>query len=220
MPSLRRFINQLGEREQIDQVFLVADKQLRVNRNGNLYLQLRLTDKSGSLTGMMWNATDGQFNSVETGNYLRVSGTTQVHNGQLQMIVTRIEPASQGEVDEHDFITVSTAEIDKLAQRLVELLRAVKNVHLRNLAECFLADEIFMGKFTAAPAGIKNHHAYRGGLLAHVVSLMEAWRGGAALYSEIEGELLMGGGCLDEGGKKEEVTYEREMGERERKSGV
>ena len=36
MPSLHRFINELDEREQIDDVFLVADKQLRANRNGNL----------------------------------------------------------------------------------------------------------------------------------------------------------------------------------------
>src|SRR6266478_1201555 len=64
MPALRRYVNQLGERENIDQVFLVADKQLRANRNGNLYLQLRLTDKTGSLTGMLWNASDNIFNSV------------------------------------------------------------------------------------------------------------------------------------------------------------
>src|SRR5688500_15119189 len=135
MASLRRFVNQLGERENIDQVFLVADKQLRANRNGNLYLQLRLMDKTGSLTGMLWNATDQVFNSVETGNYLRVAGTTQVYNGQLQMIVTRIEPSDPRQIEEQDFVTVSTQEIDRLAQRLSELLRGVRNTHLRNLAE-------------------------------------------------------------------------------------
>src|SRR5256886_10671923 len=161
MPSLRRYINQLGERENIDQVFLVADKQLRANRNGNLYLQLRLTDKTGTLTGMLWNASDQTFNSIPTGNYLRVAGTTQIYNGQLQMIVTRIEPSDPRQIDELDFITVSSEEIDKLAKRLAELLRGLQNPHLRNLAECFLADEDFMGRFTAAPAGIKNHHAYQ-----------------------------------------------------------
>src|SRR5262249_31990589 len=115
MPAIRRFINQLAERENIDQVFLVADKQLRANRNGNLYLQLRLTDKSGSLTGMLWNANDSVFNSVQTGNYLRVAGTTQVYNGQLQMIVTRIEPSDPRQIDEQDFVAVSSEEIDRLA---------------------------------------------------------------------------------------------------------
>jgi 3'-5' exoribonuclease len=212
MPALRRYVNQLGERENIDQVFLVADKQLRANRNGNLYLQLRLTDKTGSLTGMLWNASDSTFNSVETGNYLRVAGTTQIYNGQLQMIVTRIEPTDPRQIDEQDFVTVSTEEIDRLAQRLTEMLRGVRNVHLRNLSECFLADEHFMGKFTTAPAGIKNHHAYRGGLLAHVVSLMEACRAVAPLYPDLDGDLLLLGAFLHDAGKIDELTYDREFG--------
>ncbi len=212
MPALRRYVNQLGERENIDQVFLVADKQLRANRNGNLYLQLRLTDKTGSLTGMLWNATDGVFNSVETGNYLRVAGTTQTYNGQLQMIVTRIEPADSGKIDEQDFVTVSSEEIDRLGLRLTELLRGMKNSHLLSLAECFLADTEFMGKFTEAPAGIKNHHAYRGGLLAHVVSLMEVCRVVAPLYAELDLDMLLMGAFLHDAGKIDELVYDREFG--------
>lgn len=211
MPAIRRFINQLGERENIDQVFLVADKQLRANRNGNLYLQLRLTDKSGTLTGMLWNASDSIFDSVQTGNYLRVVGTTQLYNGQLQMIVTRVEPADPRHIDEQDFITVSTEEIDRLTGRLTELLRAVKSVPLRNLAELFLADDEFMRKFTAAPAGIKNHHAYRGGLLAHVVNLMEVCRVVTPLYPELDGDMLLLGAFLHDAGKIDELVYDREM---------
>jgi 3'-5' exoribonuclease len=212
MPALRRYVNQLGERENIDQVFLVADKQLRANRNGNLYLQLRLSDKTGSLTGMLWNANDNLFNSVATGNYLRVAGTTQIYNGQLQMIVTRIEPTDPRQIDEQDFVSVSNEEIDRLAKRLTELLRGISNVHLRNLAECFLVDEEFMGKFTTAPAGIKNHHAYRGGLLAHVVSLMEVCRVVAPLYPELDGDLLLIGAFLHDAGKIDELVYDREFG--------
>ena len=43
----RRYVCQLGHNEQINQVFLASDKQLRPNRNGNLYLQLQLSDRSG-----------------------------------------------------------------------------------------------------------------------------------------------------------------------------
>jgi 3'-5' exoribonuclease len=212
MPALRRFVNQLSEREQIDQVFLVADKQLRANRNGNLYLQLRLMDKTGSLTGMLWNASEQLFNSVGTGNYLRVCGTTQLYNGQLQMIVTRVEPADPRQVDEQDFVMVSSEEVDRLAARLAELLRGVTNPHLRTLAECFLADDAFIRKFTTAPAGIKNHHAYRGGLLAHVVSLMEVCRVVAPRYPELDADLLLLGAFLHDAGKIDELTYDREFG--------
>ena len=209
---LRRAINQLADREQIDQVFLLADKQLRANRNGNLYLQMRLTDKSGALTGMLWNADDRLFNSVAAGNYLHVQGTTQLYNGQLQMIVTRIEPADPRSVDEADFQAVSSEETERAARRLAELLRGMQNVHLRNLAECLLTDEEFMGKFTTAPAGIKNHHAYKGGLVAHVVSLMEVCRVVAPLYPELDGDLLLLGAFLHDASKTDELVYDREMG--------
>jgi 3'-5' exoribonuclease len=128
------------------------------------------------------------------------------------MIVTRIEPADARTVDEADFATVSSEEIDRQAKRLAELLRGVKNVHLRNLAECFLADEAFMGKFTTAPAGIKNHHAYKGGLLAHVVSLMEVCRVVAPLYPGLDCDLLLLGAFLHDASKTDELVYEREMG--------
>jgi 3'-5' exoribonuclease len=211
MPSLRRPINQLSDREQIDQVFLLADKQLRANRNGNLYLQLRLTDKTGALTGMLWNADERLFDSVAAGNFLRVQGTTQLYNGQLQMIVTRIEPADPRQVDEEDFVSVSSEEITKLVARLTEILHGVKNVHLRRLADAFLADQAFMAKFSAAPAGIKNHHAYRGGLLAHVVSLMDVCRVVAPLYEGLDLDLLLLGALLHDASKTDELVYEREM---------
>ena len=83
----RRFVNQLAENESVDEVFLASEKQLRTNRNGNLYLVVRLSDKSGSLSGMMWNATDRIADSFENGDYVRVSGATQLYNEMLQMIV-------------------------------------------------------------------------------------------------------------------------------------
>lgn len=208
----RRFVSQLGEHEDVDQVFLVADKQLRANRNGNLYLQLRLADRTGSLTGMLWNANDKISESFESGNYLNVQGKTHVHNGALQIIVSRIDSVEPARVDESDFVTLDTAHVDRLAARLRELLRGVRNFHLRNLAECFLVDEAFMAKFLRAPAGVKNHHAYHGGLLEHIVSLMELTALVAPRYEEVDGDLLLLGAFLHDIGKTEELTYERDLG--------
>jgi 3'-5' exoribonuclease len=177
----RRYINQLAERDQVSEVFLIADKQLRANRQGNLYLQLRLSDKTGQLTGMLW------------------------------MIITKVERVAADLVDEADFTTLQSADVDRLAGKLAELLRGIRNVHLRNLAECFLADETFMEKFSTAPAGVKNHHAYRGGLIEHVVSLMELCASVAPHYPELDGELLRMGAFLHDAGKIDELTYDKEL---------
>lgn len=208
----RRFINQLGEHETVDQIFLLSDRQLRTNRNGNLYLQMRLTDRTGTVTAMLWNANDQIYGNLETGNYVRVHATTQFFNGAMQMIAQRVEPANSEDVDEEDFVTVNSTEIDRLATELAELLRGLSNFHLQCLAESFLMDEAFMAKFTRAPAGIKNHHAYQGGLLEHVVLLMRVCRSVAAYYPALDVDLLTCGAFLHDVGKIEELTYERELG--------
>jgi 3'-5' exoribonuclease len=205
----RRFVNQLGHQETIDQVFLASQKQLRPNRNGNLYLQVELSDRSGSLAARMWNAADADYRSFEDGDFVRVEGSTQIYQGGLQMIATSICRARPDEIDLADFMQLSPAEIDRLAARLAELLRGMRDPHLRNLAECFLADEEFMRRFTRTPAGVKNHHAYPGGLLDHVVNLMEIAARIADRYPAIDPDLLRIGAFLHDMGKIEELSSER-----------
>ena len=205
----RRFVNQLGHQETIDQVFLASQKQLRPNRNGNLYLQVELADRSGSLAARMWNASDADHRGFEDGDFVRVEGATQVYQARLQMIATSICRARPEEIELADFMTLAPAEIDRLAGRLAELLRGLGNQHLRNLAECFLADEQFMDRFTRSPAGVKNHHAYPGGLLEHVVNLMEIVVRIADRYPAVDADLLLIGAFLHDMGKIEELNYER-----------
>ena len=87
----RRLITELPPQAQVDQTFLATHKQLRPNRNGQLYLQVELADKSGMITGRLWNASDDDFNAFEDGDYVRVEGHTQLYSGSLQLIVSAID---------------------------------------------------------------------------------------------------------------------------------
>ena len=89
----RRLVSQLAHQEQIDQVFLASDKQLRPNRAGNLYLQLDLADRSGSINARMWNASEQDYRSFENGDYVRIEGSTQLFQGTIQLIATAIRRA-------------------------------------------------------------------------------------------------------------------------------
>ena len=207
----RRFINELSEQESVDQVFLLTGKQVRANRQGAMYLQLRLSDRTGALNAMLWNATERIAASFDEGDYVRVAGTTQIYNNALQMIATKVERVAASEVDEGDFTTVDSGQVERLSARLVEILRGLQNPHLRSLAEAFLLDDRFMSQFSAAPAGVKNHHAYRGGLLDHVVSLMELAKLIGPRYPQLDTELLIVGVFLHDIGKVVELSYEREF---------
>lgn len=205
----RRFINQLGHQESVDQVFMASGKQLRPNRNGNLYLQVDLTDKTGCVSARMWNCDDADFRGFEDGDFVRVEGMAQVYQGSMQLIATSIYKARQDEIDFDDFMSLSTADIDRMALRMTELLRSVVDPNLRNLAECFLSDDSFMRRFTRAPAGVKNHHAYPGGLLEHVLNLMEVANLIAPRYPALDRDLLIMGVLLHDMGKIEELSYDK-----------
>jgi 3'-5' exoribonuclease len=205
----RRFVNQLANGDSVDESFLVADKQLRANRQGNLYLHLELRDKTGSVGARLWNATEGLARTFEPGDYLRVKGKTQVFQGALQVILSHLEVVDSSRIEPEDFLPQSTQNVAKLSARLRELLFSMTNPHLRALVECFLIDEDFVRKFTTAPAGIKNHHAYHGGLLEHVVSLLTIADRIVDLYPELDRDLLLTGIFLHDIGKLDELSYDR-----------
>src|SRR5262245_64848838 len=84
--NMRRYVQQMADGDAIDEVYLVSEKQLRANRNGNLYLQLELRDRTGSISGRLWNAGEHLFRSFDDGDFVLVRGKVQLFQGALQMI--------------------------------------------------------------------------------------------------------------------------------------
>ncbi len=207
----RRYVAQYGHQESVNEVFRATEKQLRPNRNGNLYLQVELSDRSGSISARMWNANDAVYKSFDNGDFVRVEGNTQLFQGAMQLIATRITPVDAKEVNDEEFTPLPAVEVDRLVKRLGEILRGMADPHLRTLAECFLVDDRFMSRFSRAPAGVKHHHAYHGGLLEHVVNLMEVASRVAPCYPQIDRDLLVTGAFLHDMGKIDELSYDREF---------
>jgi 3'-5' exoribonuclease len=207
----RRYVKELEHQEAVDQVFLASDKQLRPNRTGNLYLQVSLSDRTGAIAARLWNASEKIYQSFDNGDYVHIEGSAQVFQGAMQIIATKIRKVDPAEVDEQEFLPVPAVEVDKLMLRVAEMLRGMNDPPLRTLAECFLMDEGLMAKFARAPAGVKNHHAYQGGLVEHVANVMELVLKIAPCYPQLNRDLLLCGAFLHDIGKIDELSYDRDM---------
>lgn len=208
----RKTVQQLSDGDSIEEVYLVTDKQLRANRQGSLYLQVDLRDRTGQITARLWNASEQQFRSFEEGDFLRIKGKAQLFQGSLQMIFSGFDRVPTNQVALGDFLPRTEQDVNKLLERLRTTLRKLDNPHLRGLVECFLIDEPFLDAFSKAPAGIRNHHAYIGGLLEHVVTLLDSADRIAPLYPELNRDLLLMGIFLHDIGKVRELSYERVFG--------
>lgn len=208
----RRSVQILADGETIDEVFLVTDKQLRANKNGNLYLQVEVRDRTGSMSARFWNATEQQFRTFEEGDFLRIKGKVQLFQGSMQIIFTQFDRVHPSQVVLSDFLPRTEQDVDRLFERLRGFLLRLTNPHLRALAECFLMDEAFTHAFCQVPAGIRNHHAYLGGLLEHVVTLLDGADRLLPLYPELNRDLLIMGIFLHDVGKVRELSFDRVFG--------
>ena len=205
----RRFVQQLSDGDAIDEVYLVGEKQLRANRNGNFYIQVELRDRTGGITGRMWNAGEQIFRTFDEGDFLQVKGKVQLFQGNLQMIVNQLDRITTDNVALTDFLPHTEHDVGKLLDRLRGILRSLSNPYLRALSECFLMDEAFVRDFCQVPAGVRNHHAYIGGLLEHVVTLLDAADRIVPVYPDLDRDLLLSGVFLHDIGKVRELSYKR-----------
>lgn len=205
----RRSINLLADGEILEETFLVADKQLRNNRQGNPYLFLDLRDRTGAISARMWNATEPLFRSFESGDLVRIKGKVQLFQGSMQILFTNVEKVPPSQAELGDFLPRTEKDVGQLFEKVRSLLLKLGNHHLRALVECFLMDEAFVHAFCKVPAGIRNHHAYLGGLLEHVATLLEAANLVLPLYPDLDRDLLLIGIFLHDVGKVRELSWEK-----------
>jgi 3'-5' exoribonuclease len=208
----RRYVDQLRDGDNLDDVYLVTDKQLRANRNGNQYLLLELRDRTGGISARLWNAGEQTGRGFGPGDVLHATGKVQLFQGSLQVILNTIDPVEPQKIELADFLPQTEQNIPKLMDRLRGYLLRLGNPHLRALAECFLMDDQFARDFATCPAGVKLHHAYVGGLLEHTVTMMDVADKLLPLYPAVDRDLTLMGVFLHDAGKTRELTYTRAFG--------
>ncbi|MFV0445475.1 MAG: 3'-5' exoribonuclease YhaM family protein [Planctomycetaceae bacterium] len=204
----RRYVNTLADGESIEEIFLLADKQLRANRNAELFLLAQLRDRTGQISGLLWNVKEAEAAMLSSGQFVRVKGKVQLYQGNLQIILARIAPEDSEDLNLSDFIPGTTVETDRLMTQLTEILTSVSDRRLRTLLELYLHDRGIMDGLTRCPAGVKLHHAYHGGLLEHIVNLLETAVRVVDLYPTVDRDLLIAGVVLHDLGKVRELGFD------------
>lgn len=205
-------VDRLAPGDTVDQVLLLIERQVRLNRQGAPYLQLEFRDRTGTVEGRFWNAGEDLARRFEPGDFVQARGKVQSFHGGIQLIVSALEAVDPATVDPADYLPPAVEDADLLLARLRELLLGLHSPPLRGLMECFLIDDELMARYREAPAGVRIHHAYRGGLLEHVVTMLELAERVAPLYPDLDRDLLLAGVFLHDIGKIDELTYTHTFG--------
>ena len=190
------------ENQVITSSFVVASKQAKPKKSGELYLALTLVDRTGQIEAKMC--------IFDQDDFVKIRGLLNKFNGRFQLTVHKLRSMQDSEVEFDDYLPRTTKDIGQLWQTLVEFVEGFQDEHLKGLLQAFMADPQIERAYKNAPAAKTLHHAYIGGLLDHVVSLFRLADLACRNYPEIiNRDLLLTGAFLHDIGKVHELSFAR-----------
>jgi 3'-5' exoribonuclease len=206
------FIADLASYEEgklFDSFFLLLSKQQRTTKTNKPYLNLIFADKTGQVEARVWDPADPRIaRDVDQGDIVKVRGCVSLFDGKLQMKVDQLRKAAPAEASRTDMLPATTYDVETLWAQLQGFVASFTDPHLKLLLKTLLKDEGIGGKFREAPAAKQLHHAWLGGLLEHVVSLLTLADRVAPHYPILHRDLLLTGVILHDIGKLQELTWE------------
>jgi len=203
-----QFIEQLKEGDRLDDLFLVKSARVAETRAGKPYLTLEVVDRSGEISGPIWDNVEGLQGLCQTGHFVHLSGQVQSYRDKLQLKIDALRAVERGEIDLADFTLASDQDRVGMARALQTLVASVKNPFLRKLLAYFFKKEPMWQRFQDAPAAKGIHHAYVGGLLEHSLSVARIADLLAAHYAGVDRSLLVAGALLHDIGKVDELVLD------------
>jgi 3'-5' exoribonuclease len=187
--------------------FVLSSLQVRDKKQGGQYLALTLSDKTGSFEGRMWDDVGEALASCSEGCYVKVQGDVSKYQGKFQITLRKLRLAADSEIDPKDFQASTKFDVEEMWVELRGYVAAFKNQDLQRLVFAFLDDDQIGPAFKAAPAAKRLHHAWLGGLLEHVLTLVRVCLAAVPFYPEVDPDLLVTGAILHDVGKVRELEW-------------
>jgi 3'-5' exoribonuclease len=204
------FVVDLADGQSVASLFLVREKEVRTSvRTGTSWLQLELADRTGAISAKMWDNFAALVPTFERDDVVQIRGRVKLYNGQKELTLEQIIPASERDYDLSDFLPHTKYDVGKLYADLRETVAGVKNPWLKRLLASVIEDPSIAPRLKRAPAAMTMHHAFLGGLLEHIVSLIGLAAAVSAHYPDLDRDLLLAGVVLHDIGKIDELQYTR-----------
>jgi 3'-5' exoribonuclease len=197
------------ESRSFDSFFLVLGRQQRMTKQNKPYLHLMLGDRTGQIEGRVWDLADPRIaKDFERGDTVKIRGCVARFDDRCQIKVEQLRKAQAGEVEKADLLPSTAHDVAELWNRLEATVESIANPDLKRLLHALLTDPAIAQSYREAPAARQLHHAWLGGLLEHVVSLLELAERVASQYPLLDRDLLITGVILHDIGKIRELSWE------------
>ena len=175
-----------------DGFWLIKTVDRKTNVKGAPYLDMMLCDKKGEISAKLWDYNEISHGSYEAGELIKVRATVTQFNGVDQLRVEKIRKVTAADgVNISDFVPTAEYSGEMMLGAIMNVIASVKDEDLKTLTYALVKDR--EKEILTWPAAFKLHHAIRGGLLYHTLSIIKLAEGVAMLYPSVDRDLLMCG---------------------------
>lgn len=207
-PPGKQFVRDLEDGAVVDSHFLVTGREIRKKKSGEDYLALTLADSSGTVKAVLWDNVAELAEHARRGAVLSVQGSysaSERFGPQIKLRNLRGVPIEGVKLS--DLLQGPDQDVSELEHRFRELIKTVKDQHLRALLERLLdpGTESWQ-RFLNAPAAKLYHQPYRHGLIEHCLSVACAVSSVSEYFPGIDRDLAVTGALLHDIGKTESYT--------------
>ncbi len=183
---------------------IIKSVQVKVNSKGSDYLDLILADCEGEAPGKLWDYNPMQHGSYEADQVVKVRGSITLWKEAEQLKVDRIRPVtSQDDVDMSQLVPCAPFDSQWMYDQLYQTAEEFQDPDLCRLAQYLLRTN--KERLLRAPAAVKLHHATRGGLLHHTLSIVQLAREVCKQYPALDSDLVYAGAILHDIAKLDEL---------------
>jgi 3'-5' exoribonuclease len=210
----------LRDQDEVDAVFACTRKERQISRAGTPYLNIELTDSTGTILGRAFRDADVLAGRFERGELVRVQGRAERFRDALQIAVASIARAEGEQADPERFLPRAYRDVDELEGFLEHLAREVYDPPLKLLLANLLGDGELRAQLRRAPCSVPStrpgarpgvHHAYLGGLLEHTVAVATLALELCTLHPRLDRDMLLTAALVHDIGKTREFTYGAEI---------
>lgn len=190
--------------------FLCVRKETRTGRTGAEFLEIVLQDASGEIRAKVFQEVDTVKQEFDAAEFVKVQGRSNLYQGRLELILDRIrrvmrEKDTADGFREEDCIRCAPRPVDEMWAELIGRIDSVQDPALRALLHSIVDRNA--DRLRVWPAARMVHHAYRSGLLEHILKIMDVVLFLADRYGARR-DLLIAGALLHDIGKLRELSYD------------
>lgn len=179
----------------VDGFCIIKSIDRKTSSKGDSYLDMMLGDSDGEINAKLWRYSPELHGEYTTNELVKIRGVISPYNGADQLKIERIRHIiPEDNVNAEDFVKTADYSGEDMFDELMNIASSFKDSELKAIVTEILKDNRL--KLLYWPAAFKLHHAIRGGLLLHSLSIVRLAQNVCKIYPFVDSELLISGAIL------------------------